>query len=412
MRSLYGDSKLKMITTYKMTDLKKYIIVLTVASGLAGAGWITVPPGKKPINNRPVQDKTEKGLKDYYKKYFPIGAAVNIRSLSGREADLIVREFNSVTPENDMKMGLVHPRENVYNWSNADSIVNFALKHHIKVRGHNLLWHAQAPGWMFKDSTGGQVSKEVLLARLKAHITTVVKHFKGKVYAWDVVNEAIDDNPANYLRNSLWYKICGEDFISKAFEYAHEADPSVALYYNDYNSEDESKLEKIYKLLKSLVGTKVPITGVGLQGHWKLDNPSADLIRKAIERYASLGLKIQITELDITIRASRRGGFGQSSTSQPAQLPVDSGLTPALALKQAKRYQEVFEIFREYKKVITGVTFWNVSDHYSWLDSRNGGLAGGAAATGPASRTIRKAYPLLFDENFQRKQAYWSVVNF
>jgi endo-1,4-beta-xylanase len=265
---------------------------------------------------------------------------------------------------------------------------------------------------MFKDSVGGQVSKAVLLARLKAHITTVVKHFKGKIYAWDVVNEAVDDNPANYLRNSLWYKICGEDFIPKAFEYAHEADPSVALYYNDYNSEDESKREKIYKLLKSLVDAKVPITGVGLQGHWKLDNPSADLISKAIDRYASLGLKIQITELDITIRAPRKNPANRNQADQAQQLPIDSGLTPALALQQAKRYQEVFEIFRANKKVITGVTFWNVSDRYSWLDSRNGGLAGGAAATDASSRVVRKAYPLLFDENFQRKKAYWSVVNF
>ncbi len=344
----------------------------------------------------------DKGLKDYYKAYFPIGAAVNIRSLKGDEAKLIVREFNSITPENDMKMGPIHPREDFYNWRNADSIVDFAIKHHIRIRGHNLLWHAQAPAWMFKDSTGGQVSKEVLLTRLKDHITTVVKHFKGKIYAWDVVNEAIDDNPGNYLRNSLWYKICGEDFISKAFEYAHAADPAADLYYNDYNSENESKREKIYRLLKSLVDAKVPITGVGLQGHWKLDNPSVELIRKALDRYASLGLKIQITELDITVRGRNHN----------APLQADSGLTPSFADLQSARYKEVFDLFRAYKNVITGVTFWNISDRYSWLDSRNGGLAGGAAASDQSHRVILKAYPLLFDENFQRKKAYWSVVNF
>jgi len=372
--------------------------------------------GKPPLSKKTTKSRArlaeEKGLKDYYKSYFPIGAAVNIRSLKGAEADLIIKEFNSVTPENDMKMGPIHPRENYYNWANADSIVNFALKHHIKVRGHNLLWHAQVPGWMFKDSSGVQVTKEVLLARLKQHITAVVQHFKGKIYAWDVVNEAIDDNPNNYLRNSLWFKICGEDFIPKAFEYAHEADPSVALFYNDYNSEDESKREKIYKLLKSLVDAKVPITGVGLQGHWKLNNPSPDLIRKAIDRYASLGLKIQITELDITIRAPRRAPSEKSITDQGTILPADSGFTKTIAEQQAERYKEIFDIFRAYKSVITAVTFWNVSDRYSWLDSRNGGLAGGAAATGPISRTVRKAYPLLFDENFQRKKAYWSVVDF
>ncbi len=374
----------------------------------AGINWAYTPykkAGTTPHGNYP---KREKGLKDYYKKYFSIGVAVNVRALSGDEADLITREFNSVTAENDMKMGPIHPSEGSYNWRNADSIVNFALKHKIKVRGHNLLWHAQAPAWMFKDSTGKQVSKEVLLARLKEHITTVVQHFKGKIYAWD---EAIDDKPENYLRNTLWYKICGEDFIPKAFEYAHAADPSVALYYNDYNSEEEGKREKIYRLLKSLVDAKVPITGVGLQGHWKLDNPSPDLIRKAIERYASLGLKIQITELDLTVRKPvHRDGNAVNST-QPT-MPVDSGYTPDLARQQEQRYKEIFEIFRTYKKVITNVTFWNVSDRHSWLDARNGGLAGGAGASDGTRMVVRKAYPLLFDENLQRKKAYYAVVDF
>nr|WP_294948971.1 endo-1,4-beta-xylanase [uncultured Mucilaginibacter sp.] len=377
----------------------------------AGINWSYTPYNKAGTNARLPYTKGEKGLKDYYKKYFSIGVAVNVAALSGEQADLITREFNSVTAENDMKMGPIHPAEGSYNWRNADSIVNFAIKHKIKVRGHNLLWHAQAPAWLFKDSAGNQVSKEVLLARLKEHITTVVKRYKGKIYAWDVVNEAIDDKPENYLRNSLWYKICGEDFIPKAFEYAHEADPSVALYYNDYNSEDTSKREKIYRLLKSLVDAKVPITGVGLQGHWKLDNPTPDLIRKAIERYASLGLKIQITELDVTVRKPMRPEDRPTGGAQ-ASMPVDSGYTPGLAALQAQRYKEIFEIFREYKKVINNVTFWNVSDRHSWLDARNGGITGGAGASDATRRIVRKAYPLLFDENLQRKKAYFSVVDF
>lgn len=377
---------------------KTPLIICLAIAAFATINWAYTPYGK-----------SEKGLKDYYKKYFSIGVAVNVRALSGDEADLITREFNSVTAENDMKMGPIHPSEGTYNWRNADSIVNFAIKHKIKVRGHNLLWHAQAPAWLFKDSAGNQVSKEVLLARLKEHITTVVKHFKGKIYAWDVVNEAIDDKPENYLRNSLWYKICGEEFIPKAFEYAHAADPSVALYYNDYNSEDEFKREKIYRLLKSLVDAKIPITGVGLQGHWKLDNPTNNLIRAAIERYASLGLKIQITELDVTVRKPLSP---QERLAGATQMPVDSGLTPALASQQEQRYKEIFEIFRSYKNVITNVTFWNVSDRYSWLDARNGGVAGGAAAGDPARRVVRKAYPLLFDQNLQRKKAYFSVTDF
>ena len=375
---------------------KKYAISTALVAVIFKVCLVTMATAQTKNDNK------DKGLKDYYTAYFPIGVAVNIRALKGDEAKLITKEFNSVTPENDMKMGPIHPREDFYNWQNADSIVNFAVKNHMRIRGHNLLWHAQAPDWMFKDSIGGQVSKEVLLARLKDHITTVVKHFKGKIYAWDVVNEAIDDNPNNYLRNSLWYKICGEDFIAKAFEYAHAADPAALLYYNDYNAENESKRERIYTLLKNLKDANVPINGVGLQGHWQLNNPSADLIVKALDRYSSLGLNIQITELDITVRSGRKNGSAL----------VDSVLTPALANLQAARYKEVFDIFRAYKNVITGVTFWNVSDRYSWLDSRNGGLAGGAAAGDQSPRIILKAYPLLFDENLQPKKAYWSVVDF
>jgi len=352
-------------------------------------------------------DTAGKGLKDYYKNYFPVGVAVNMAAISGPEAALIGREFNSVTPENDMKMGLIHPSEHQYNWTKADAIVEFAQNHHMKIRGHNLLWHNQAPAWIFRDGSGNLVTKQVLLQRLKEHITTVVNRYKGKIYAWDVVNEAVDDSTGRYLRNSLWYQICGEDFISKAFEYAHEADPDAQLFYNDYNSEIPSKRDKICRLLKSLIDAKVPVNGVGMQGHWNLNNPTPALIREAIDKYAALGIKIQITELDITVRSKQ-----PTKGAGVAPLPVDSGYTPQLAQQQANRYQSVFKIFRDYKKVITGVTFWNVSDRYSWLDSRSGGLAGGAAAGEPAGKTMVKAYPLLFDVNLQRKQAYWSVVNF
>lgn len=347
----------------------------------------------------------EKGLKDYYRKYFPIGVAVNTAALSGAEAALIAKEFNSVTPENDMKMGPIHPLENEYNWKNADAIVAFAQQNHMKIRGHNLLWHAQAPAWMFKDSTGKQVSKEVLLKRLKDHITAVVTHFKGKIYAWDVVNEAVDDKPGTYLRNSLWYQICGEDFIIKAFEYAHEADPQAELFYNDYNTEVPSKRDKICKLLKGLKDAGVPVTGIGLQGHWKLNEPGIEEITEAMDKYAALGLKLQITELDVTVRTA-------PPRKTEYQAPPDSAYTETMAAQQAERYKSIFEIFRRYKKVITGVTFWNVSDRYSWLDFRGGGIAGGAAASQGISRKVIKAYPLLFDGNLQRKKAYWAVVNF
>jgi len=332
-----------------------------------------------------------KGLKDYYSKYFYMGVAVAPRHLAGPEADLIVKQFNSLTPENAMKMGPIHPRENTYNWRDADSIVNFAQRHGLRVRGHNLCWHEQTPYWLFKDSTGKQVTKDVLLKRLHDHIFTVMNRYKGKIYAWDVVNEAIDDDPANFLRNSLWYQICGEDFIVKAFEYAHEADPKAVLFYNDYNTERPEKMERVYKLLKKLVDAKVPVQAVGLQAHWSLEEPSATELRNTIEKFASLGLKIQITELDISIypwekerRELRSGEKGE--------------YTPELEQKQIAKYKEVFEVLRAYKKVITGVTFWNISDQYSWLDEY------------PVRG--RKNYPLLFDTNLKPKKAYYEVINF
>jgi endo-1,4-beta-xylanase len=357
----------------------------------------------------PQQKASNKGLKDYFTNYFPIGVAVNIAALHGQDSALIVREFNSVTPENDMKMGLIHPSENVYNWKNADAIVNFAVSHHIRIRGHNLCWHAQEASWMFTGPDGKPATKELLLQRLHDHIFAVAGRYKGKIYAWDVVNEAIDDSSdtTQIYRKSNWYTTFGgPEFIAAAFRFAHEADPNAKLIYNDYNSEHPVKREKIFKLLKYLIANHVPIDGVGFQAHWKLNDPSPEDLRKALDEVISLGLKVQFTELDITIR------LPQPRPAPGAVSAPDPGFTPELEAKQVAQYKMAFDIFREYKKSITGVTFWNVSDRSSWLDGRGGGLAGGAAASSNAPRIVRKAYPLLFDENRQRKKAYWAVVDF
>lgn len=332
-----------------------------------------------------------KGLKDYYKDYFLMGVAVSPRSLTGPDAQLIVQQFNSITPENAMKMGPIHPQEHRYNFALADSIVQFAQTHGIKVRGHALCWHEQTPAWLFKDSLGNTVSKEVLLQRLKDHITTVVNRYKGKVYAWDVVNEAVDDDSTRLLRNSLWYQICGEDFIVKAFEYAHAADPDAVLFYNDYNTERPQKTERVYQLLKKLTDAKIPIHGVGLQAHWSLYEPTENELRYTIEKFSSLGLKVQITELDISVyrweknRRSKQPGESDTLTAERGQ-------------QQLEQYKKVFRILRDYKNVITGVTFWGVSDKRTWLDDY------------PVRG--RKNYPLLFDQNLQPKKVYYEVITF
>ena len=390
------------------------MLFLTIA--LTALSVVQCTPKHQITASTTTESNPGKGLKDYYKDYFPIGVAVSMASLHGPDSALIVKEFNSVTPENDMKMGPIHPSENVYNWKNADAIVDFATSHHIKIRGHNLCWHNQEARWMFKGPNGEPVTKELLLQRLKEHIFTVAGRYKGKIYAWDVVNEAVDDSDdtTQIYRKSNWYNICnGPDFIDSAFKYAHEADPNAKLYYNDYNSEHPVKREKISKLLKKLIADHVPIDGVGMQAHWKLNDPSPDELRKALDEVTSLGLKVQFTEMDITIRLPQPTSAPGTAPIGAGALPTpDPGYTPEAETKQIAQYKMAFDIFRHYKKFITSVTFWNVSDRSSWLDWRGGGLTGGAAAGANMPRVVRKAYPLLFDENLQHKKAYWSVVNF
>jgi endo-1,4-beta-xylanase len=333
----------------------------------------------------------QRTLKEAYKNYFPIGVAVSTRNLTGPDAEFITQQFSSITPENSMKMGPIHPEPNRYAWKDADAIVAFAQKNGMKIRGHTLCWHNQTPKWFFTDSTGNQVSREVLLNRLKEHITEVAGRYKGKVYAWDVVNEAVPDTGTGVYRKSKFYEIIGEDYIEKAFEYAHAADPDAKLFYNDYNTESASKREKIFQLVKKLKEKNVPIHGVGLQGHWSIYEPSAAELDKSIQQFASLGLAVQITELDVSVHPKEH--------VRREHRPTDNGtLTAEMTTKQVAQYKMLFDTFRKYKGTITGVTFWNVSDKSTWLDNF------------PVPN--RKDYPLLFDENNQPKKAFESVVSF
>jgi endo-1,4-beta-xylanase len=333
-----------------------------------------------------------KGLKDYYAGYFPVGVAVSPQALKTDEASLILQQFNSLTPENAMKMGPIHPKENEYHWRDADSIVAFAQQNKLKLRGHTLCWHNQTPSWIFIDKEGNTVSKDVLLQRLKEHITTVVSRFKGKVYAWDVVNEAISDKPDKYLRPSPWLNICGEEYIAKAFQWAHEADPDALLFYNDYNEINPAKREKVYKLVKSLKDAGVPIHGLGLQAHWAVNEPSKQQLDSTLKRFASLGVKLQITELDVSVYPK------EHNARQRRAEDANTAFTDEREAKQLEVYKTSFELFRKYKGVVSGVTFWNISDRHSWLDDF------------PVKD--RKDYPLLFDKNLHPKKAFGEVVKF
>ncbi|MFL6554913.1 MAG: endo-1,4-beta-xylanase [Bacillus sp. (in: firmicutes)] len=320
-----------------------------------------------------------------YENYFNIGAAVNLRTINSQQ-NLLAQQFNSITAENDMKFEELQPVEGQFTFEKADKLAAFAKENGMKIRGHTLVWHNQTPAWVHHNSQGEKVTRDELLQRMKNHITTVMKRYKGQIYCWDVVNEAVTDEGLELYRKTNWLDIIGEDYIENAFEFAHAADPNALLFYNDYNESNPEKREKIYRLVKSLVDKQVPIHGVGLQAHWNLTNPSLDEIRAAIERYASLGLKLQLTELDVSVFA-----FEDKRTDliEP---------TSEMNELQSQRYQQLFELLREYRDVVTAVTFWGAADDYTWLNDF------------PVRG--RKNWPFLFDENHQPKEAFWKVISF
>ena len=342
-------------------------------------------------SNDAQSNKPPKALKEYYHDFFPVGVSVSPASLRTAEAKLVEYHFNSITPENVMKMGRIHPKENEYYWKEADSIVAFAKRHKMKIRGHTLVWHQEVPDWFFKDASGNTVAKDVLLQRLKDHITNVVKRYKGDVYAWDVVNEAISNDADTFYRQSMFYKICGEAYIAKAFEWAHAADPGALLFYNDYNETDAVKRNKIIQMVQQLRAKGVPIHAIGLQAHWNIFEPSKKQLKETIEAFAATGLALQITELDVSIYPK------ELHPEQKSAKDFDNTFNAAMEEKQAKQYKMFFEVFRKNKQYITGVTFWNISDSHSWLDNfpiRN-----------------RKDHPLLFDENLRPKKAFYEVTD-
>ena len=327
---------------------------------------------------------TKLNLNAAYRDFFPIGAAVNLQTIQSHK-ELIINHFGSITPENQMKPQILHPSEYVYDFKQGDIIADFAMSNNLLLRGHTLVWHNQTPGWFFKNGDKS-VSRELALKRLKEHIYTIMGHYKGRTYAWDVVNEAISDKVEEpILRQAPWLTAIGEDYISKAFMFAREADPTAKLYYNDYNECDPIKSKRIYDLVKSLIDSGTPIDGIGMQGHWSIYLPDIDEIRKAIELYASLGVKLQVTELDVSLF---RHEDNTSYKSAPEEL-LDI---------QAERYEKIFTLFREYKDLFTGITFWGVADDDTWLS--------GFPFKG------RKNWPLIFDDQHQPKKSFGSITDF
>ena len=343
-----------------------------------------------------VSEAQAQGLKDSYQNYFLMGVAVNSRNVSDEaQMELIKKEFNSITAENDMKVGVLQPKEGEFNWENADKIANFCRQNGIKLRGHNLCWHAQFADWMFEDKKGKPVKKEVFYARLKKHIQTVVNRYKDIIYCWDVVNEAMADGPdwenprthqhPNPYRESKAWKLCGDEFIAKAFEFAHEADPNALLFYNDYNAADPAKRDRIYNMVKKMKDAGVPIDGIGMQGHYNVYGPSMADVDAAITKYASIVKHIQFTELDIRCN-EEMGGALMFSRGKDAEIPQ------YIRTLQDDQYVNLFKILRKHKDVIDCVTFWNLSDADSWLGVNNS--------------------PLVFDKNLKPKNSYRLIKDF
>jgi len=372
------------------------------------------------------QDKTlsQKSLKEAFAGKFLIGCADDLTSNNDVYQVNIKAQYDIITPENCMKPQPIHPSEDTYNFKITDAMVDWCEKNGLKVWGHTLAWHAQTPAWFFQavnpktveaqparrqgggfdpnaprlsmdkmwenSIKGDLASKKVALERLEKHIKTVVGRYKGRIIGWDVFNESIidgGDGLTEGLRNFSWYKVAGPEVLTKAFKWAHQADPKAKLYYNDYNIEqgavqNKGKHASSMLLLKRLIKEGAPITGVGIQGHWHLDTNLAD-VEKAIENYASLGLKVSITELDVTATGDNSGAFGVNQGDR--KIPAEN------YQKQAEVYKKLFEIFMRHNNVVERVTFWGLSDTRSWRRGQDALLFDGQLNPKPAFKAVIEA---------------------
>lgn len=326
-----------------------------------------------------------------------IGAATSSRMLDRAAfATLVGEQFACITADNEMKPDSLQRVKGTFTFDRADKLVAFASANKMQVIGHTLCWHNQAPKWMFQDDQGKPLPREQALANLKAHIQGVVGHFKGKVKGWDVVNEAVNDGPRPDLRDTPARRAIGDDFVVKAFEFAHQADPNAELYYNDYNIETDYKRDRALRLVRQIKAAGARIDGVGIQGHWSLNGPKIEEIERGIKAYAAEGLKVMITELDVDVLPRARGGGADlGATERSGADPYKAGLPDDIQQKLATRYGELFALFMKYPQV-TRVTFWGVTDGDSWLNHF------------PVRG--RTNHPLLFDRQQKPKPAFNAVI--
>ncbi len=344
----------------------------------------------------------QSGLKDAFAEDFLFGTAINNETLRDQDQpllDLVAREFNSVTAANCMKWGPIEPSEGDWQWDLPDRFVQFGTQHRMRIVGHTLVWHSQAPDWLFVDTKGATASAALLGKRLETHIQTLVDRYRGRIALWDVVNEAIEEDEQGW-RKSPWFGILGPQYMERAFHLAHEADPKAQLLYNDYNEHNPGRRKFLVEVIRDYQRRGVPIHGVGFQGHIGLEYPDLQEYERSIEAIAATGMRLHITELDIDAlpRASKFMGAEISALVEyQAELnPYTTGLPDQVQERLTARYRQVFELFVKHRDKIDRVTTWGTHDGESW---KNDFPVRG-----------RTNYPLLFDRKMQPKPAYAAIT--
>ena len=383
-----ADAWVRLVTTYDVALANSSLFLyVESASSLASFSIDDVQVTYIPP---PTIEQDIPSLHEVLADSFPIGAAVRAATVAGVHGDLLEKHFNSLTSENDMKWDATEPTEGNFTFTNADQQVAFAEQSGMRVRGHTLQWHQQVPAWVFTDPVTGQpmqpspANRTLLLQRLENHVRGVVTHFGDKVYAWDVVNEVIDENQADCMRRSPWFNITGTDFIDTAFRVAREEAPDALLFINDFNTTIPNKRQCLYGVVTAMLARGVPVDGVGHQMHDNFEFPSAQSMADTLDLFAGLDLTQHVTEMDVSIYS----GSANTPIANYDEIP------PERFLLQARHYRDFFRVFRAHSEQLTSVTLWGLADDVTWLNS-SGRVNG----------------PLLFDDQLQHKLAYTAIVS-
>jgi len=346
--------------------------------------------------NNGVQKKTTAplALKDAFTGKFYVGVAINRKQATGQDIkgqQLIKQQFNSLSPENDLKWQNIHPERSRYAFDAADAYVKLGTDSGMFIIGHTLVWHSQTPDWVFEDAQGKPLTRDALLKVMQQHIATVVGRYKGRIKGWDVVNEALNDDGT--MRDSKWRSIIGDDFIEKAFEFAHAADPDAELYYNDYNLYKPEKRAGAIAIINRIKAKGIPVAAVGEQAHYGLVYPALAEVERVLTDFIKAGIDVNFTELDISVLPDAQGVDGADVSNavryDDKLNPYTDGLPDKVQQELAKRYGSLFALFMKYQDNVGRVTFWGLTDEDSWLN--NWPVRG------------RTNYPLLFDRNYEIK---------